>query len=150
MAGRRTVAQFWQDVDRTVKAGKRAALQEGVKVLYQGTLDELARGSPGRGRRYKRGKRRYHRASRAGDAPARDTGRLIRSIGTHVERDGSRGAVGVKRSAPYAKYLDPPKGQKDPDIGRRPFLSSAFEKHEPEARRVMARELERRLGRLTR
>lgn len=148
--GRTTVAQFWQDVRRSVIVGRKAALEKGVAVMYQGTLDELARGSPGQGRRYKRGKRRYHRASRAGDAPARDTGRLIRAIGTHVERDGSRGAVGVKRSAPYAKYLDPPKGQPEPAIGRRPFLSSAFEKHEREARQVMAREMERRMRRLTR
>lgn len=145
MARQPTVAQFWRDLKREVQAGKEAALEAGAKVLYKGTLDELAAGSPGKGRRYRRGKRRFHTASRSGETPARDTGRLIRAVGMVVNRGEDTAAIGVKATAPYAKYLDPPKGKKEPDIGRRPFLSSAFTKHEPEIRRVMNDELERRL-----
>ena len=138
------VAAFWRDLERALTVGKREAMRQGVAVLYQGTLDELARGSPGRGRRYKRGRRRFHTASRPGSAPARDTGNLIRSIGTEVAQDGSQGAVGVKRSAPYARYLDPTEGE-EPRIGRRPFLTSAFRKHREEAERTIRREIERQL-----
>ena len=146
------VAQFWRDLRQEIQKGKEAALEEGAKVLYKATLDTLQAGSPGKGRRYKRGRRRFHTASRAGDAPARDTGRLIRAVAMQVNRDDTNptAAVGVRATAPYAKYLDPVKGQPEPGIGRRPFLSKAFDDNRAEIRRVIAAEMDRHLRRVGR
>ena len=145
------VASLWRDVEKAVREGKEAAISEGTTVLYQGTLDELASGSPGQGRSYRRG-RRFHRASRPGSAPARDNGDLIRSIGSEINRGPNpTGIVGVKApGASYGKYLDPVAGEREPAIGRRPFLSSAAQKKEREIQETMERELERRLRRIFR
>ena len=54
----------------------------------------------GKGRVYKRG-RRTHRASRPGDFPAVDTGRL--TTGTRIAVSGFKGEVGS--NVPYASFL---------------------------------------------
>lgn len=147
---RRTVAAFWDDIDRAVREGKLAAITAGAEQLKQGILDDLLAGSPGSGREYKRGKRgRVHRASVAGAAPARDYGVLARSIAFQLLKGTNPTAlVGVRRTAPYAKYLDPAEGEPEPEIGRRPFVSSAWQRLEPDIRRTIDDELTARLRRL--
>lgn len=142
-----SVSEFWHEIRQQIREGKRAALESGATLLYTATLQELAAGSPGHGRRYKRG-RRYHRASKKGAAPARDTGTLQRAIGYVI--DDTTATVGIKNTAPYAKFLDPPRGQREPLIGRRPFLSSAFSKNEQKIRDEMRKELERHMRRIGR
>lgn len=146
MAPRATVAGFWRDLERAVQEGKRDAIKAGATVLYTGTLKELASGSPGGGRRYRRGKRRVHVASVAGSAPARDYGTLQRAIGMEIltGRNPS-GIVGVKRTAPHGRYLDPGEGEPEPKIGRRPFLSAARRKLDGDIRAAISETLERRL-----
>ena len=150
MPAEKSVAQFWLELGREIRAGQLAALDEGSKLLYQATKDELAKGSPGRGRRYRRG-RKYHRASRPGDAPARDFGDLAKAIRRQLHRGRHPHAeVGVNDTAPHAKFLDPPRGKREPGIGRRPFLTTAYTKNEGRVRQTMQRVMEQRLKRVIR
>lgn len=144
------VRAFAQDLDRKVRDAKTAAVKAGGEVAKRAILDELRRGSPGKGHAYKRGKKRVHVASRRGDAPARDKGVLIRSIAAQFN-DGRNPSVevGVKSTAPYAKFLDPPPGEREPRIGRRPFVSSGWRNAQPNVRRVIERELRDGLNRIT-
>lgn len=162
---RQTVASFWRDIERAVQEGKEAAVREGAKLIHRATLEELDSGTPGRGRVYVKGgkgrrdaKGRFrkkgsvvtHRASRPGDAPAVDTGTLRRAVGMEIERGPNpRARVGVKRVAPYAKYLDPPEGEREPKIGRRPFLSAAVKKTRVQVQQVIRDQLEDALRRRT-
>jgi hypothetical protein len=77
-------------------------LVEGANNIRNEMIN-LMRFTPKTGRRYKRGKR-WHIASSAGNAPAVDTGQLLRSIVMDVRP--SEIEVGSKSGAPYARYLE--------------------------------------------
>ena len=80
---------------------------------------------PKTGRRYRRGRGRYHQASAPGESPATDTGNLAGSIRT-VQGTRRHTAV-VTVGAEYAARLEFGDGR----VAPRPFLGPAVEQERP-------------------
>lgn len=95
------------------------ALHESALVV-QSEARRLVIKGPKTGRLYKRGKKIAHRASAPGEAPASDTGTLVRGIVSGVDRVKVQGYVTAQ--AHYAPHLE--KGTKR--MKARPFLSAAL------------------------
>lgn len=108
-------------------------LVQGANRIRNNMINRMRR-TPKTGKRYKRGKR-WHIASSEGNAPAVDTGQLLRSIVMDVRIDEVE--VGVRGGAPYAIFLE------DPEILNRPFLTPAIEEEVPEIERKILLDLER-------
>lgn len=96
-----------------------AVLDDAADKVAKRAKEGISRG-PKTGRRYKRGKNRWHIASAQSEYPASDTGNLVRSI--HVEKD-ERLKAWVVSDAEYAKPLE----YKPPSKGGRPFLRRALD-----------------------
>jgi HK97 gp10 family phage protein len=96
-------------VERGVRAATSEAKRQTIEMLSQ----------QGKGRAYKRGKTKTHIASRPGDPPAPDTGRLRNSTQSEVFRTGD-GAIGiVSVNTEYARALE----LGTEKIAPRPFLA---------------------------
>ncbi len=108
-------------------------LVQGANNIRNKMINRMRR-TPKTGKRYKRGKR-WHIASSPGNAPAVDTGQLIRSIVMDERIDEIE--VGVKSGAPYAIYLE------DPDVLNRPSLTPAVNDEVPKMERKILQDLER-------
>ena len=108
-------------------------LVEGANNIRNNMINRMRR-TPKTGRKYKRGKR-WHIASSEGNAPAVDSGQLLRSLVMDVRQDEVE--VGAKSGAPYAVYLE------DPEILNRRFLNPAFEEEVPRIERKILLDLER-------
>jgi HK97 gp10 family phage protein len=88
------------------------------------------------GRLYKRDKGVTHRASAPGEAPASDTGRLINSINTYVDRsDTSATVVAGRGTVNYAAALE----FGTQKVAPRPFMAPALEKSKPFIRDRLAK-----------
>lgn len=87
---------------------------------------------------YKRGRKRHH-PSKPGSPAAIDSGELVRSLIVARQQKLLRTkiTVGVTGGAPYAKYLEDPKGTKY--MKARPFLAPAYQIELPALRRLIAR-----------
>lgn len=101
-------------VDAAIRAGAAAIQTEAVTSISQGAKT---------GRIYKRGNK-IHQASAAGEAPATDSGDLVRRIQALKSIAGD-GSWLVGTSLPYGKHLE--FGTKD--MGARPWLIPAMEKN---------------------
>lgn len=111
-----------------VTRGVRAATIE-AKAL---TIGELSK--PGQGKTYRRGSI-THRASKPGDPPAPDTGRLRQSVQSEVfaTPDGALGVVSVNAS--YAEHLELGTEKMKP----RPFISTVATKYADRLQAVFAK-----------
>ena len=148
------VASFWRDIGRATREGQKQAITKAAQLVHKAVLEELDGGNPGRGRAYRVGRgrrrRRVHKASRPGDAPATNTGNLRRAVAFEINDRGRHPSarVGVKSTAGYARHLDPEPGQREPRIGRRPFLSSAVKNTRRDVEDTIRKELEKALRRV--
>ncbi len=116
--------------------GERKRITGGVKPLISSYGRMIQRDiirsmlEPKHGQIYYRGNGRYHQASAAGEAPAKDTGALIDSIRVILRDAGWEAAVGSPQ--PYAIYLEEGTGTIRPrpafrpslDRYRKPFIES--------------------------
>ena len=97
----------------------------GGAQLIRGEAIKSIQSGPKSGRIYEKyNPRRTHRASAPGQAPASDTGNLVRNIAVKME---SRDQVAVVSSAPYSQFLEFGTSKMLP----RPFLFPATEKSRP-------------------
>lgn len=109
----------------------------GVNRIRNRMINAMRR-TPKTGKKYKRGKK-WHIASSAGNAPAVDTGQLLRSITMDDRLDAIE--VGVKSGAPYAEWLET--GTKDGKIKPRPFLGPAVNAEEQRIKERILYDLKR-------
>lgn len=103
------VANIMLDAAITVKSEAQRLIQQRSVGTYQA--------------RYRNGKKRMVVASKEGQPPNTDTGRLVRSI--KARKTGAREAsVGIfGQDAPYGKYLE----YGTANMGARPFMRPAYE-----------------------
>jgi phage gpG-like protein len=109
---------------RSVRTAEDRSLQVVALALVRQIV--LLLSLPGTGRLYRRGRRRWHRASKPGHPPAVDTGRLRGSIG--YERV-AEGLYRVGTNVVYAPYLE--FGTMGPEytggsVAPRPFMRPAL------------------------
>lgn len=102
-------------------------LVQGANELRNKMINSM-RDTPKTGMKYRRGKR-WHIASSPGNAPAVDSGELLRSIVMNEGIDFVE--VGVKSGAPHGRYLE--EGTKH--MKKRPFLALATDAVVPIMRR---------------
>lgn len=123
---------------RKVEKAARSATAVGLLTTQNKILDKLDEGSPGQGRIYKRG-RRQHRASKPGDPPATDTGRLKTSI--NIQQLGPyKGRVGT--NVRYALLLE----FGTPRVKARPFVRPVMAQDWPEIQRAILAEFRRKMA----
>lgn len=134
-SGFRLNPEFERKVQR---AGEATAMLGGI-LGRNALLDTLDSGSPGRGRVYKRGRRRTHQASAPGDPPATDTGRLKTSINIQLMTPLK---VRVGTNVRYALSLE----YGNRVIAARPWVRITFERAWPDIRRQMLAEFRRRMA----
>jgi len=108
--------------DKTLIALKKSA------VLIQASAVSKIQKGPKSGRQYG-----DHKASAPGEAPATDTGRLVRNIGFEIDTDRKEATV-ISR-APYSAPLE--FGTNDGKILPRPFMQPSFLENLPEIRLLL-------------
>ena len=130
--------RFWKLQENKTRSGIRS----GYMALRRDLVKEarrLIKEPPKTGKLYKiPGRKRLHRASRAGEAPAKLTGALGRSISA-VQRGWDELHFGADTI--YARRLELGGG----NIAKRPYLLKAIENNERNARGHFEREIERKL-----
>jgi len=137
--GERELQEAIRRYPEKVKDGVRDGL-EAVGLMVQNEARESVLKGPKTGRRYKKTAGVVHQASSPGEAPASDTGTLVRSILSEVEADGLE--VTVSAGTLYAKMLE--YGTRL--MGARPFLGPALNKVKSKAARVLKAYIQRRLS----
>ena len=107
--------------ERAIKRRSFQALNDGADILKNEIVLSLQTVSPGK--KYPRGKNKYHVASKAGDAPNIDHGGLVGSIQKKAisEDEVEVGSYNVS----YANDLEFGTSK----IEARPFIKPAFDKH---------------------
>ena len=117
--GRAKLERAWVDKARKYEAAADAGLGAWAQIVRNAAVQAVQKG-PKSGLVYFTGKVR-HQASAPGQAPATDTGNLVRSINWNVE---ARSLVAdVFAAAPYAVFLELGTRHMAP----RPFLVPALE-----------------------
>lgn len=76
-----------------------------IGTLYANEVKEIMRDSPATGVTYQRGSV-THKASAPGEAPAPDTGTLMRSVIWEIRKEGSTWIIEVGSNLKYAVYLE--------------------------------------------
>lgn len=122
------------NVERLQERGKKATaaiIATQRKIILKGAFSirndavlAVQRG-PKTGRQYGN-----HTASAPGEAPATNTGALVRGISVRVEIDGNQ--VDIVSKEPYSLTLE--FGSEDGRIAARPFMFPAYNKHLPQIR----------------
>ncbi len=99
-------------------------------MIHKDAVLAVQRG-PKTGNVYDRGAKGYHQASKAGEAPASDTGNLARNI--RFKPDKATRSVSIVARTPYAAYLEfgtrGNPGRGIPPLQPRPFMGPAFHKN---------------------
>lgn len=137
------------DLKRRFKRVNDQAVRGSALILYREVNDVLAEAAhSGRGRLYLRrtkagavkrsrkkankGQREFYRASKAGQAPAENSGRLRGSIRITIRKTDAS----VWTAVPYAKTLN--EGTKKTDrIKPRPFMDMAIKRARPKVERYL-------------
>jgi len=104
-------------VDRSIRQGALAVESEAIHSIQSGSKT---------GATYKSGKSKTHQASRAGEAPATDTGNLVSNIQAVKNMSGD-GSWLVGSSLDYAKFLEFGTTMGGGHISPRPWLIPALE-----------------------
>lgn len=86
-------------------ATKMKPFMVAIATEYANTVKIGMRNSPATGRIYRRGGR-THQASAPGEAPAPDTGNLMRSVKWNVHQEGFNWLADVGSNLPYALFLE--------------------------------------------
>lgn len=104
------------------KGSQQEAKKAIAKVSYkiEGDCKENISNGSRSGRVYKRGKKRTHQASSAGEFPKTDYGDLVKSIKAEFNFNGFESTVGSRLSAPHGFWLEfgTPKMQPRPWLSR--------------------------------
>ena len=122
-----------------------AAMDLAAEVIATEARKNVQR-SPRGGRTYEKyNPRRTHKASKAGESPATDTGQLVRSITTSVDYQAKTFKLIASASlAPYARALE--YGTADGRIAARPFMRPALIAKRDKALDIMAKAVNKALG----
>lgn len=150
MAARRnTVTVSWKGLDNLerkfmemptrVEEGTLEGL-EALGLMVQNSAREKVLKGPKTGRRYKKSASVTHQASAPGEAPASDTGTLVRSILSEVQRSALE--VIISAGTFYAKMLE--YGTRM--MAARPFMLPALDTVRAKAAGVLASYIRRKLG----
>ena len=125
-------------IDNAMDAAVFNALLGGGKLIESTAKKLIAEVSQGKTVMRHRGKGtkpKRHVASKPGDAPNTDTGKLIRSI--HTEPVPEQLAVYVGTAVNYAPHLE--FGTKDGTLQPRPFLGPAYQQRRQEVVGLLAK-----------
>ena len=127
--------QFNKKLEKKLKDGaaknvKRAVFRS-ANVVRNTAVDSIRRGGKS-GRIYELyNPRRTHQASRAGEAPAQDTGFLANQITTEVKIEDDKIIGQIISAAPYSKHLE----FGTVNMLARPFMQPALKKNK---RKILA------------
>lgn len=110
----------FQELEKEMKAGQIKAVQDSTFLLHKTAVELIQDNSSGIPQvRYSNGRRRNVLASKPGDPPNTDTGRLVQSVKFDFQKGGLVGRVGSNLK--YSAWLE--FGTKD--MRARPWLSTA-------------------------
>ena len=123
-----------KSLEKDLEQPFREVIAGGAQLIRGEAIKSIQTG-PKTGRIYEKyNPRRTHRASAPGQAPASDTGNLVRNIAVKME---SRDQVAVVSSAPYSQFLEFGTSKMLP----RPFLFPASEKSTKKIVQVLIQKL---------
>lgn len=137
--GERELQEAIRRYPEKVQLGVRDGL-EAIGLMVQNEAREKVLKGPKTGRRYKKSAGVVHQASSPGEAPASDTGTLVRSIISEVDQGGME--VTVSAGTFYAKILE--YGTRL--MGARPFLLPSLNKIRSKAGGILKAYIRRRLS----
>jgi HK97 gp10 family phage protein len=130
-------------IDERIKGGKIPRLNavvRSVSVVRTDIVNDIQQGSKTGITYQKYNPKRTHTASREGEAPATDTGELVREITTSVftrKKGGGDEVVGqIVSGAPYSKHLEFGTTKMKP----RPFMQKNLEKNRKKIRAIFKEE----------
>ena len=128
------------DLGEKLRERYKKAENQVEKALLKGATDierdaKISMRGPKSGKFYKTyNKKKKHRASAPGEAPAVDTGRLRSSIKYSLVASGKLAEVIIGSDVEYAKYLEMGTSKMEP----RPFLQPALEKNREQIKKEVA------------
>lgn len=115
----------------------KRAVTRATMVVRNHAVESIVRGGKSGVIYEKYDPRRTHQASRAGEAPASDTGFLVSQITQNVKTKPDGSVVGqIVSSAPYSKYLEFGTTQMQP----RPYMHPALRKNKDKIERIFKKE----------
>lgn len=130
------LSKFAKSLNDLSKGSQQEAKKAISKVSYKiegDCKDNISSGSRS-GRIYKRGKKRTHQASSAGEFPKTDYGDLVKNIKTVISFNGLEATVGSRIDAPHGFWLEfgTPKMQPRPWLSRtinenKKFIEKTFD-----------------------
>jgi hypothetical protein len=99
---------FYVDKILRKQAERMPTVMTQIATTYANEVKMRMRNSPASGKTYPRGRRRVHRASAPGEAPAPDTGNLLRHVQWRIRNDGFKNHwfAEVGATVKYALYLE--------------------------------------------
>jgi len=118
------VDDFLAAVNTELKGDKKLiskVLSLAATETHRNAVESIKRGGR-HGKVYRSGTRKQHVASVEGEAPASDTGVLVKNITIEKETDGF--TVGSRKGAPHGLWLEFGTSR----MGARPWLQPAFDK----------------------
>jgi HK97 gp10 family phage protein len=120
-------------LERESKAGSIEAVQKSVFLIHKTAVESIQDNGDGTPQvRYRNGRRRTVLASRPGDPPNTDTGRLVQSIKFDFQNGGLIGRVGTNLR--YGAYLE----FGTSDMAARPWLAPAIRETAKEVAKIFA------------
>ena len=114
----------------------KIAVQLAADAVRNEAINSIARGSKSGSTVKKYNPKRTHQQSKAGEAPATDTGFLISQISASSMVEGTTAIGEVKSSAPYSKFLE----YGTSSMGKRPFMQPALDKSAKKIKKIFIRE----------
>lgn len=107
-------------------ANAQSAVTRATMVVRNSAVESIVRGGKSGVIYEKYNPRRTHQASKAGEAPASDTGFLVSQITQNVKSNPNGSVVGqIISAAPYSKYLE----FGTTDMQPRPYMQPALNRN---------------------
>lgn len=127
---------YLKDFERKLVKEEKKKVTEAT-IAVQGAAKKKLRRT-GSGRVYQKYKpRRTHQASKPGQPPAEDTGRLLGSVARDVNNKGGEWVGRVGTDLKYGKRLE----RGTTTIKKRPWLQPTFNETEKEVRKIFLKEI---------
>ena len=114
----------------------KIAVQLAADAVRNEAINSIARGSKSGSTVKKYNPKRTHQQSKAGEAPATDTGFLISQISASSYIEGSTAIGEVTSAAPYSKFLE----YGTTSMGKRPFMAPALKRSAKDIKKIFIRE----------
>lgn len=143
-----TLRWFGETVISGLEKAVFRGVVKGTERLRERMIERVMQ-PPKTGKLYRRGEKRMHQASAAGESPANDTGNLVRNITTKYDQPKLEGTVNVGtqygRRLEYGFVGQDAKGRTY-DVAPRPFARPSLQEVTPEIRAGIAAEIAKELN----